>query len=130
MIQQNGYLQMNGSAIMEFALREVKDVVDSVLVGHEITITNLSAVVLHQANLFMLQYLRKKLGIGKEILPIAVNQYGNTGSASIPITLCSHYSGQAHRLHHAVLAGFGVGLSWGAVLLNLSSTRFTKVLDL
>lgn len=118
MIPRDGYLNMNGSAIMEFALREVKGVVDSVLAEQNKTINEMSAVVVHQANAFMLKYLRKKLNVNKDIYPIEMGQYGNTGPASIPLAICSKYGSNSHQLKHALFAGFGVGLSWGAVLLD------------
>lgn len=127
---ENDYLHLNGASIMEFALREVKDVVDRVLLSQRMRINDVSAVILHQANLFMLQYLGKKLNVPKDMLPIKVEKYGNTGPASIPITLCSQYFEKDQILDKVVLAGFGVGLSWGSVLLSLRDTHFTKVYEL
>ena len=126
----DGYLYMNGAAIMEFALREVKPVIDSVLLEQHKTLDDMSAVVLHQANLFMLQYLRKKLKVNGEIFPIAVNDYGNTGPASIPLALCASYGDKSSALDWSVLSGFGVGLSWGAALINLSDTYISSVYEL
>ncbi len=114
----DGYLHMNGSAIMEFALSEVKGVVDSVLQEQNKSLNDISAVVLHQANAFMLNYLRKKLNVNKDIFPVEMGQYGNTGPASIPLAMCSKYSNNYNQLNNAVFAGFGVGLSWGAVYLD------------
>jgi 3-oxoacyl-[acyl-carrier-protein] synthase-3 len=124
------YLYMDGAAIMEFALREVKGVVDSVLRQQAKPLDAVSALVLHQANSFMLQYLRKKIGAERSTVPVEVEKYGNTGSASIPITMCEHYFNKDINLSSAVLAGFGVGLSWGAVLLSLKNTVFTKVYEI
>ena len=126
----DGYLHMDGTAIMEFALAEVKNVVESVLAMQNKTLNDMSTVVLHQANLFMLQYLRKKLNIDKSIFPIEMGEYGNTGPASIPLALCSKYSSDVHNLSNSLFAGFGVGLSWGAVLLNLANTFILPVSEL
>jgi 3-oxoacyl-[acyl-carrier-protein] synthase-3 len=115
---QNQYLYMNGSAIMEFAMAEVKGVIDSVLEESNKAINDLSTVVLHQANYFMLNYLRKKLNINKNIFPIEVDGYGNIGPASIPMALCSKYSANKVKLNNALFAGFGVGLSWGATYID------------
>lgn len=128
--QQNGFLYMDGAAIMEFALREVKCVIDSVVLEQQKDLNGISAIVLHQANFFMLQYLRKKIGVNKNIVPVEVDRYGNTGSASIPLTMCAHYADKKIDLNSTILAGFGVGLSWGAVLLNLERTVFANVKEL
>lgn len=114
----DGYLHMNGTAIMEFAMSEVKGVIDSVLLAQNKSLNDISTVVLHQANAFMLNYLRKKLNVNKDIFPIEMGQYGNTGPASIPLAMCSRYSNNCSQLKDAVFAGFGVGLSWGAVYLS------------
>ncbi|MBP9742037.1 MAG: ketoacyl-ACP synthase III [Burkholderiales bacterium] len=127
----DGYLHMNGSAIMEFAMSEVKGVIDSVLQHQNKSLNDISTVVLHQANAFMLNYLRKKLNVNKDIFPVEMGQYGNTGPASIPLAMCSKYHGSIGQLKHAVFAGFGVGLSWGAVLLDdIASTVILPVSEL
>lgn len=130
-VEAKPYLSMDGASIMEFALREVPKVVESVMLQQNKTLDDISALVLHQANSFILQYLRKKIGASIGIVPIEVEKYGNTGSASIPITMCEHYAGKnVDLMHSSVMVGFGVGLSWGAVLLSLSNTLFTEVYEL
>ena len=76
----------------------------------------------------MLNYLRKKLCLKSEQVPIAVENYGNTGPASIPLTVCHHFANKGHHLNKAILSGFGVGLSWGSVALNLKHACILKPL--
>ena len=114
------YLVMDGSAVMEFALREVPSVINRVreLAGWEKP--EVDQYILHQANQFMLNYLRKVMKLEPSKVPISVEKYGNTGPASIPITLCDQFSGMTdQKLEKVILSGFGVGLSWGAVSLSL-----------
>ena len=122
---KDGYLQMDGAAIMEFALREVSSSFNNVLEQKNWSCNDVQHAVLHQPNEFMLNYLRKKMRLTKEQLPIAVKNYGNTGPASIPLTLCDHYAG-VENLGKAVFSGFGVGLSWGSIALNLQGTKMFK----
>jgi 3-oxoacyl-[acyl-carrier-protein] synthase-3 len=121
------FLYMNGGAIMNFALSKVKPVVDSVLQMQDWALSQLSSIILHQANYFILNYLGKKLGIDKAKLPIAVKHYGNTGPASIPLTLCDQ---PAFQWGASVLCGFGVGLSWGACALDLSGSIMLDVVGM
>ncbi len=123
-------LFMNGSEIMEFALREVPDSIESVLAQMGWKKEEVGTFALHQANQFMLDYLRKKLNVKKERVPIAVKEYGNTGPASIPLTLC-HYRDSLSLQSKAkvIMSGFGVGLSWGSVALNLSKTVMTDIVE-
>ena len=75
--------------------------------------------LLHQANGFILQSLRRKLRVPPEKLPIEMEQIGNTTSASIPILLrqCQE-QGRFKPGAKCVLAGFGVGYSWAMTYLQ------------
>jgi 3-oxoacyl-[acyl-carrier-protein] synthase-3 len=121
------FLHMDGSAIMQFALREVPAIVEDTIAMMNWKKAELDLAVLHQANQFMLNYLRKKMKLREEIVPIAVKNYGNTGPSSIPLTL-SHFADDfsKKRLEKVIMSGFGVGLSWGAVAVNLSHTQLIK----
>ncbi|KTD62106.1 3-oxoacyl-ACP synthase III family protein [Legionella spiritensis] len=122
---KDGYLQMDGSAIMEFALREVGTSFDNVINDRGWNKADIQHAILHQPNEFMLNYLRKKIGLSHEQMPVVVKEYGNTGPASIPLTMCDYYSNTA-ELGKAVMSGFGVGLSWGSIALNLCETKLYK----
>lgn len=119
LIPENGHLFMDGSAIMEFALSEVHKSFQSVLDLTGWNKQQINHAILHQPNEFMLNYLRKKLQLSKAQVPITVREYGNTGPSSIPLTICN----QLHVAGKSVLAGFGVGLSWGSIALNLDNAQ-------
>lgn len=112
-------LYMNGAEIFAFTLREVPALVRAALDGAGWSLENVDAVVMHQANLLMLKQLGKKLGLPAEKMPLALEQFGNTSSASIPVAMAhalgSRLRGEQLRL---VLAGFGVGFSWGAAAIS------------
>lgn len=127
----NAYLNMDGSKIMEFALREVPPSIDSALLQMQWKKEKVGIYALHQANQFMLDYLRKKLDIKKQQIPIAIKHYGNTGPASIPLALCHHKkSFNKESLSKVILSGFGVGLSWGSVATNFDKTFMTDVSEI
>ncbi|QGW89117.1 ketoacyl-ACP synthase III [Enterobacter asburiae] len=116
---RHGYLQMDGAAVMEFALKVVHTTVDAVLKIKNWDKQQVGHFLLHQPNRFMLQYLTKKLRVPNEKVPISVENYGNTGPASIPLTMCHHFNHHDAQAGDVVMSGFGVGLSWGAVALSL-----------
>jgi len=120
-------LWMDGGAIMEFALRAVKPSIEEVLSTKGWEKKDLSYAFLHQANQFMLNYLRKHIGLTQQQVPIVVKQYGNTGPASIPLALCDKFSGTDKNLGKLVLSGFGVGLSWGSCALNIKNSQLLPV---
>lgn len=119
-------IYMGGMDIFNFALREVPVIIDEHLRDLGITKDNLDLLVLHQANKFMVNYLRKKSKINREKVPIEVDNYGNTGPCSIPLVLSlkgNNYK-EANKLKSVMMCGFGVGLSWGTAVTNLEKTLF------
>jgi 3-oxoacyl-[acyl-carrier-protein] synthase-3 len=113
-------LYMNGAEVMSFSLKEVPKAADTLLLKAGKSKEDIDFFVLHQANKFMLEALRKKLRVPEEKLPITMGDCGNTVSSTIPIALFKLIS-QGRLIHgqRLMLVGFGVGYSWAACLLNL-----------
>jgi len=113
------YLYMNGSAMFTFSNLVVPALVDQVLVRNRLLQPDINLFVFHQANKYMINYLRKLLSIEEEKFYIFLEHVGNTISSSIPIAL--YEAKKEDRLHGQVLlAGFGAGYSWGGVTLNFN----------
>lgn len=111
------YLYMDGKAIFDFTSDAVPAMVDDVLKKNNMSLENVDLVIFHQANKYMINYLRKLLDIDKERFFVCLEDVGNTVSSTIPIALCE--AQKEDRLHGNVLiAGFGVGFSWGATILK------------
>jgi 3-oxoacyl-[acyl-carrier-protein] synthase III len=125
-----GHLQMDGEKIMAFALTEVPKSIHTVLNAKSWHKDELQHAILHQANAFMLNYLRKQMNLSTQQVPIAVKTYGNTGPASIPLTLCDLFWSQPNMLGKTIFSGFGVGLSWGSLGLNLDGVSLFKPINL
>lgn len=112
-------LFMNGPEIFTFTLREVPPMIAAVLNRAKWEQAAVDQFVFHQANQFMLQYLAKKMRLPPERVPMILEHYGNTSSASIPLALTHCLRDTLEKQQQKlVLAGFGVGLSWGAVALE------------
>jgi 3-oxoacyl-[acyl-carrier-protein] synthase-3 len=118
-IRSDEDLYMNGAEIFTFALREVPPLFKSVLSTAGCSLEDLDVVVMHQANRFMLEYLAKRMRLAPEKVVVALENRGNTSSASIPLAMTDML---ADRLKtgslRMILAGFGVGFSWGAAALT------------
>jgi 3-oxoacyl-[acyl-carrier-protein] synthase III len=113
-------LSMNGPEVFTFTLKRVPGVVRQLLERASLTIDDVDLFVFHQANRFMLERLRAKLGIATEKFCINLEAYGNTVSATIPMALeIALASGQARPGDTVMVVGFGVGFSWAASLLRL-----------
>lgn len=112
-------LYMNGAEVMSFSLKEVPKAAAALLLKADKTKEDIDFFILHQANKFMLEALRKKLKLEERKLPIMVEDCGNTVSSTIPIALFKlRNQGRLNAGHRLMLIGFGVGYSWAACLLN------------
>jgi 3-oxoacyl-[acyl-carrier-protein] synthase III len=117
-------LYMNGAEIFNFTLRVIPRVVEQLLDKAAIDQETVDLFVFHQANRFLLDHLRRKLGIPAERFVIALEQVGNTVSSSIPIALQqAQERGQLTPGALVMLVGFGVGYSWAATLIRWGASR-------
>lgn len=106
-------LFMDGTQVMAFSLKQVRPSIQRVLAEAGKTIAEADHVVLHQANAMMLKTLGQKIGATPEQLVVALKDYGNTSSASIPLALTDCLGGGAGT-KTLLLSGFGVGWSWAS----------------
>ena len=113
------FLFMNGAEIFMFTQRNVPVVVRETLTRNGITADDVDLYVFHQANTYMLNFLRKKIKCAPEKFVIDMARVGNTVSNSIPLALLGAMErGEAHG--RVLVCGFGVGYSWGGALLNFA----------
>lgn len=119
-LESNGYdLYMDGPEIFNFTLRKVPSAVKKILKKAVLEYEDLDLFVFHQANAFMLDHLRKKLQIPHEKFYISLAESGNTVSSTIPIALANaEREGALKPGMRVMLLGFGVGLSWGGLVLT------------
>lgn len=108
-------LFMNGRAIFNFMMSRIPNDILKCLSLNELAMEDIDKFVFHQANLFMLESLMKKLKIDEHKMVIAMRDIGNTVSSSIPIALESIIDKKYGRI---LISGFGVGLSWGTNILK------------
>lgn len=119
-IRTNNSLYMNGPEIFNFTIEAVPKVVSEVLEKNKISLADLDYVIFHQANKYMIEYLRKKIKIPKEKFYINLLHTGNTVSATIPIAIKDCLNNNIIKLGDKILiVGFGVGYSWGGTILRV-----------
>ena len=112
-------LFMDGPKIFEFSLRRVPEAVNRLLTEAGLALGDIDLFVFHQANLFMMEALRKKLKIPPERFAVEIENVGNTVSSTIPLTLEKMAATQRLRSGARVmLVGFGVGYSWAAGIIQ------------
>lgn len=119
-LTSNGFdLFMDGPAIFNFTLDVVPLTVDTILHKARLALDEVDLFVFHQANAYMLEHLRKKLGIDTERFFVSIAESGNTVSSTIPIALTeAERQGVLKPGMKVMLLGFGVGLSWGGLIVK------------
>jgi len=122
-IDENGnltssdYLYMNGGEIFNFTSDAVPILIEHVLEKNNLIKSDVDLFVFHQANKYMMNYLRKLIDIESDKFYYCLENMGNTVSSTIPIALCE--AQKENKLKGNILiAGFGVGYSWGATVLK------------
>lgn len=118
-VRSRGSLFMNGPEIFAFTLRVVPKAVRELLAKAELEMAQIDHFVFHQANRYMLEHLRSKLGIREDRFVYALLDVGNTVSATIPLALReAEGEGRLQSGDLVMVVGFGVGYSWSAGLLR------------
>ena len=113
------HLYMNGSEIFSFTQSNVPKVVKDTLAKNSIEKEDVDMLVFHQANKYMLNFLRKKMKIDEEKYYVDMSKVGNTVSNSIPLALDSAIrNGVIKKGMKVLISGFGVGYSWGGAILR------------
>lgn len=120
--EESNKLFMNGAEIFNFTLKNVPKMVEETLIKNKIDKDSIDYFVLHQANSFMLNHLRKKMKIVDEKFYNSMEEVGNTVSSTIPIALYEAIKrGRIKKDYKLLIAGFGVGYSWGATVLTFEN---------
>lgn len=116
--KSSDFLFMNGAEIFNFTSEAVPILVADVLHKNAMRQEDINLFVFHQANKYMMNYLRKLIDIDSDKFYIHLENVGNTVSSTIPIAL--YEAGKENKLNGNILiAGFGVGYSWGGVVLKI-----------
>ena len=120
---------MDGMDVFNFAISKVPKSIKLLLKETDKTIDDVDYLVFHQANRFMMDFFVKKLKISPDRVPYCISKYGNTSSASVPLTVSSELSGQLDGSHTVVMSAFGAGLSWGAAIMQMRDCKVSPVIE-
>ncbi len=111
--QSSGKLNMNGRSVFSFSAIVIPQNITAMLAANNLTVADIDYFALHQGSRYIVDTLKKKLGIEKAKAPFVAADYGNTISSSIPLIL----SKADIEFNYIAIAGFGVGLSWASTVL-------------
>jgi 3-oxoacyl-[acyl-carrier-protein] synthase-3 len=127
-IRNNCQLILDGMDVFGFGISQAPKTVKELYEYSSLDNESIDYAIFHQANKMMNEMIRKKLKLSSEKVPYSLEKFGNTSSASIPLTLVTELKNNLESgSQKLLLCGFGVGLSWGACYLE---TKNITILDL
>ncbi len=114
------FLRMNGANIMNFTLRRVPPLISSTLDAAGMAANDIDYFILHQSNQFIMRHLAKKCAVDPAKMPMTLENHGNTGGPSVPLTITQgKLARPTDRALTLLMLAYGVGLSWGSALVDL-----------
>lgn len=126
------HLVMEGDKVFNIIINETPVVIEELLKYAGKDITNVEYFLCHQSSVFTLKKLAQRLGVDQSIMPNnIVPKYGNSSSATIPVTLMDHHDEifAEKDERQAMFAAFGTGMSLGAVMMNLKKLDYCKMIE-
>lgn len=129
-VSSDVHVSMDGMNVFSFAINKAPKSIKGLLEKTGESIESVDYVILHQANLFMNEKIRKKLKLVPEKVPYSLRNFGNTSCASIPLTMVTQCSEKLKSsIRKCIGCGFGIGLSWGSVLFETNNIVIPELIE-
>lgn len=122
--------RMNGMDVFAFAISTAPKSMKKLAEHYNLNLEEMDYCVLHQANLQIDEIIRGKMKYPIEKVPMCLYDFGNTSSASIPLTIVSQLKGKIEKKHTKfICCGFGIGLSWGSVAFDTNNIVISDLVE-
>lgn len=119
---------VNGMDVFGFAIKQPPRSIKELISTFEIDVDTVDLLLLHQANKFIDEKIRKAVKIPPEKTPYCLEEYGNVTSASIPLTMVARCADKlSGELQHCIACGFGVGLAWASMEFYAGDVKMSDV---
>lgn len=120
---------MDGMEVFNFAIKVVPKGVKEIVKESGVDLDAVDYIVFHQSNRFMTDFFTKKLKVSEQKIPYCIGRFGNTSSASVPLTIVSELQGGLPENSKVIMCGFGAGLSWGTALVSFNDCRISPLIE-
>jgi len=127
--RDNLQVYMDGMEVFNFAIKVVPKGVKEIMKVTGRELDSIDYLVFHQSNKFMTDFFVKKLKFNSDKVPYCIDRFGNTSSASVPLTIVSELQGKLKEPTDVVMCGFGAGLSWGTALVNFKGCKISDLIE-
>lgn len=115
------YIKMSGSEVFKSAVRIMADAATHAVCDAQITCKDIKLLIPHQANIRIIDSVRKRIGLKEEQVFLNVAKYGNVSAASTIMALCEAVEeGRVKKNDNIVLVAFGAGFTWGSAVIRWS----------
>lgn len=130
-LRAKDHLRMDGAAVFNFVQVEVPPLIESLLACAGASIEQVDYFLCHQPNRFMLQKLADKMKVPYAKMPMnIVEHFGNSSGVTIPMAVVYNLGRRLEQEKCCVcLVGFGVGLTWSSMLMNLGLLHFCQMIE-
>lgn len=122
------HLFMDGFGVFQYTIHEVPEAIRRFVEYEGTALPDYDYYLMHQANKYILEQLIKRLKLDAGKLPISIDRFGNTSSASVPLTLCDTLGKVNGEKYKVLMSGFGVGLSCGIMSAELEADNIFPIL--
>ncbi len=117
--QRLQYVSMNGRDVYKFAVRALSEAIGEAFAANNLTADHITHVVAHQANVRIIDAVLERVKLPKEKAFLNIDKYGNTSSASLPMTLDeANRSGRLAPNDTILMMAIGAGMSWGSAIVR------------
>lgn len=121
---------VNGMDVFAFAIKRPPRSLKELIEKFSIDIDKIDYMLLHQANKFIDEKIRKSLKVPEKKVPYCLQEYGNVTSASIPLTLVSQCKKTiSSKENHCIACGFGIGLEWGSMEFDIDNIKVSDFVE-
>jgi len=118
------YVRMDGAGVFNFTIKRVPPLIQDTLAAAALGVQDVDAYIFHQSNRFIMKHLIKKCGLPEDRVPFTLEDTGNCGGPSVPVTLtralAERQQVNAQDLR-VMLLGYGVGLSWASAVVQVDA---------
>jgi 3-oxoacyl-[acyl-carrier-protein] synthase-3 len=129
--RNNCHLVLEGMDVFSFGISQAPKTVNALMLNFDIDFNSIDYFVFHQANLMMNKMIVKKLKIPSDKVPYSLFNFGNTSSATIPLTIVTNLATMlVNEKKQLLCCGFGVGLSWGTVKVTFDNVLISNLIEI
>ena len=128
-IRTGEQFRMVGMDVFNFGMREEPKDIKRIVAEAGLTIDDIDVLIYHQANKFMTDFFTKRIKFSVEKTPYSLERFGNTSSASIPLTIVTELKNGYPNRKNVLISGFGAGLSWGSAIIDLRKCIISELIE-